>query len=96
VVKELRVTDPNEGKFTQEREEQLLHELVYLGIELPEELVEQRRERLGWVPADRDPRSARNEKQWTAYLHWLDEHQEVLGLTPGGRLALYAETLKGN
>jgi len=93
MVKELRVEDPNEGKFAPEREESILCEMVYLGVEIPEELKEQRRERLGWVPADRDPRSVASEKQWLAYFTWLGEQPELADASPAERLGAYAAKL---
>lgn len=93
MVRELKVEDPNEGKLSWEQETEQLHDLVYLGIELSDELTEQRREKLGWVPAERDPRGVRAEASWNAYHVWLEGKPELADLPPGTRLSLYAASL---
>jgi len=92
MVRELKVEDPNEGKLSWEQETEQLHDLVYLGIELSDELTEQRREKLGWVPAERDPAAQRAESLWNAYHVWL-EGKDLGELSPGQRLSLYAASL---
>jgi len=93
MVRELHVEDPNEGKLSQEKEEALLHEFVYLGIELPDEVAQQRREKLGFFPSERDPSAARAQMLWDAYHVWLAGRPELVDSTPAQRLSLYAAEL---
>lgn len=93
MVRELHVEDPSAGKVDWETETELLHDMVYLGIELPENLVEQRRERLGWTPSERPPEAALAEKLWDAYHVWLAGKPELENVSPSKRLSLYAAQL---
>ena len=89
MVRELRVDDPSEGKLSWETETELLHEMVYLGIELPDNLVEQRRERLGFVPYELNSATLAAQREWDSYHVWLEGKGGLVDSSPRERLSLY-------